>query len=432
MTWLAPGAFAALILLAGPLIVHLLARRSARRVVFPAAHFVRATQAAAVRFRRPSDLGLLMLRLAIVIVAVMAAARPLVTTPWRLAKWNARVARAVVVDSSRSIPEPAVANRLADEELVNVFTARRVDTAALADGIERAARWLQSAPPSRREIVIVSDFQQGTLDEAALKAIPADIGVRFIRAGAPPATGLAISPLVDGWRGGIWQSTATIDAAGTRASWARRGSSEAPAWISVAASAADAAAAERALRAALSQGVAAGDNGRRAIVRFAGADALVPPAKAIESPWIASAALALRRSDLLRDLEPGVGVSERDGAMVVDAPISAAALAAPAVVRAAILAVRPATIADTESEVVTWPDADLARWRRDPSPVTRSATPVADDSDLSDEASAESDARGLWAVALVLLAAEAQVRRIRARLVRRSLGEGGEVYANAA
>src|SRR6185295_10633737 len=66
MTWLAPGAFIALALLAGPAIVHMLARRNARRVVFPATHFVRAAPAAAVRLRRPTDLGLLLLRLAIV------------------------------------------------------------------------------------------------------------------------------------------------------------------------------------------------------------------------------------------------------------------------------------------------------------------------------------------------------------------------------
>jgi hypothetical protein len=40
MIWLAPGAFAALLLLAGPIAVHLLARRNARRMIFPATHFV--------------------------------------------------------------------------------------------------------------------------------------------------------------------------------------------------------------------------------------------------------------------------------------------------------------------------------------------------------------------------------------------------------
>jgi len=67
---------------------------------------------------------------------------------------------------------------------------------------------------------------------------------------------------------------------------------------------------------------------------------------------------------------------------------------------------------------VTLPDADLARWRREPAPVTPSAIPLADESDL----------RWLWALALVLLLAETRVRRP----VRRSLGERGEAHADAA
>ena len=396
MTWLAPGAFAALILLAGPVVVHLLARRNARRLVFPATHFVRAAQAAAVKPRRPSDLGLLLLRLAIVAVAVLAAARPLVMTPWKLARWNARVSRAVVVDTSRSVLERGVGDQLANQEMLNVFAARKVSTPDLADGVDRAARWLQTAPPARREIVIVSDFQRGSFDEDVVRAIPADIGVRFIRAGGQPPIGRLVSPPVEGWRGGIWQSTATIDGAGTRVSWARQGNATEPEWIAVMASPADTAAADRALRAAIALGIPSGPAGRRILVRFAGAATLAPPAQQIRSPWIATAVL----TDVLRGMQPGVSVAERDGVMVVDAPISASAFAAPSIVREALLAVRPAAMADTEAEILTLPDADLARWRRDPAPVTPSAIPLAD----------ESDSCWFWAFALVLLVIESRVR----------------------
>jgi Aerotolerance regulator N-terminal len=418
MTWLVPGAFAAFVLLAGPLIVHLLARRNARRLVFPATHFVRATQAAAVRLRRPSDIGLLVLRLAIVTAAVLAAAQPLVMTRWRLARWNARFARAVVVDTSRSMAESSVAARLADEEIRNVFAGRRVNTPDLSDGIGRAVGWLQTAPPARREIVLVSDFQRGSLDQPAIDAIPADIGVRFIRSGVQPASRSETPAPVSGWRGGIWQATATIDAAGTRVSWARRGPSEVPRWITVLASPADAAAADRALRAAVSPGVAAGDPHRRTIVRFAGAAPLVPIAQPVTTPWIASAAMA----PAIRDVEPAVSVFERDGVMVVEAPIAASAFEAPAILRAAILAVRPSAIVDAKAEVVTRPDADLARWRRDPAPVTSSAIPNAD----------TSDGRWFWALGLILLAVEEWLRRISGRQASRGIGEGGDAHADAA
>jgi hypothetical protein len=420
MTWLAPGAFVALALVAGPVIVHLLARRNARRVIFPATHFVRAAQSAAVRLRRPSDVGLLLLRMAIVAAAVVAAAQPLVLTPWRLARWNGRVSRAVIVDASRGLVSPAVASRLGDQEAQGAFAARRLNTSNLADGIERAARWLDGVPPSRREVVLISDFQIGALADGDLAAIPADVGIRLIRAGVQPDSRRAASSPIDGWRGGVWQATTTIDAAGTRASWTRTGSAGVPSWISVSASPADAASADRALRAAVSLGVPAGDNGHRVLVRFAGATVLTPPAQPVRSPWIAAAAIALQHADLIRGAGP-VTVLERDGIMLVDAPFAAAALAAPAVVRAALLSVRPEAVVDPQSEVSTLPDTDLARWRRQSAPVARSAIPLADDS----------DARWLWLSALVLLGLESRVRGGRARHAR-VLATDGEGHADAA
>jgi aerotolerance regulator-like protein len=416
MIWLAPGAFAALVLLAGPLIVHLLARRNARRLVFPATHFVRATKAATVALRRPSDIGLLLLRLAIVAVAVLAAAGPLVMTPWRLARWNARVSRAVVVDTSRGMSAPDAATRLADQEVQNAFAARRLEAPWLSDGMDRAVSWLQATAPSLREVVVISDFRRGSLDAETLRGIPAETGIRFIRAGVPPDTRRVDPPPVAGWRGSTWQASATIDAAGTRASWSTRGVANPPRWISVAAHPFDATDADRALRAAVALGVPAGDDRRRVLVTFTGAATLAPPSEPVQSPWIASAALAFKRSDLLRDVDPGVTVRERDGVMVVEAPMPATGFAAPAVIRAAILAVRPAAIIDREEEVVTLPDAALARWRREPAPVTAPAVPRADDSDQ----------RWFWALALVLLVVEARLRCLQGRAVER------EAHANAA
>ena len=102
--------------------------------------------------------------------------------------------------------------------------------------------------------------------------------------------------------------------------------------------------------------------------------------------------------------------------MMVDAPIAARAFEAPAVVRAAILAVRPAAIADEEGEVAIVADEDLARWRRDAAPVTTSAIPNAD----------SGDGRWLWALALVLLAVEARIRGVRRHTTER------EAHADAA
>jgi hypothetical protein len=426
IAWLAPGAFAALALLAGPLIVHLLARRSARRVVFPATHFVRATQAAAVRFRRPSDIGLLLLRFAIVGSAVVAVAQPVVLTRWRAARWDTRLSRAIVVDTSRSMLRNSaadVASRLANQENAGTFRSRRIDAEDLAGGIESAVAWIATTPPSRREIVIVSDFQRGTIDRDVLQAIPADVGIRMIRAGTPPATRSESLARVDGWRGSTWQPLDTVDLVGTRTSWVRQGSSALPQWIFVAGS--DATAATRALQAAVSFGVPAGDDTQRVSVMFAGAPAAPTPVQPVQSRWIATAAQALKDSALLREAGPEASVErlrigERNGAMVVEAPIPSSSPAAPVVIRAAILAIRPAAIGDAEAEVVTISDDDLARWRRDAAPLT---WPMRD---LSGVAFAESDARWLWGLALVLLGVEATVRR------RRGRASGREARADAA
>lgn len=412
IAWLAPGAFVAFVLLAGPIVVHLLARRTARRLVFPATHFVRATQAAAVRLRRPSDVGLLLLRLAIVAAAVIAVAQPVVLTRWRTARWNARVTRAIVVDASRSMRSDSAsdaASRMASQQSADAFMSRRIDTEDLADGVDRAIAWTATTPPSRREIVIVSDFQRGSIARDVIDAIPADVGVRLIRAGTPPATRTETLGRIDGWRGGAWVASQTVDAAGTHATWERKGSSPVPTWITVDSS--DPVSAGRALHAALSPGVPAGDEAQRVRVVFAGAPAPAP-ARAIESWWIVQAAQAFRDSPLLREAAVETGpdrlrLGEYDGAMVVDAPIASSSLAAAAVIRAAILAVRPAAMADAESEVATIADEDLARWRRDAAPVGAQVKPGPD----------ASDARWFWALALALLGAESIVRRRRDRTV---------------
>jgi hypothetical protein len=414
IAWLAPAAIAALALLAGPVVVHLLARRHARRVVFPASHFVRPAHAAAVRLRRPSDIGLLLLRLAIVGVAIAAAARPVPLTSARLSQWDARTSRAVIVDTSPSMPAPDAASALAAREEAGVFRARRIDTADLTAGLQRAVQWLATVPPSRHEIAVVSDFQRGSIDRGAVSALPPEIGLRFVRAGALPAERRATLRPVDGWRGARWQASVVVDPRGTAATWTQQpgagpASGALPGWLTVAAPASDAAAADRALRAAASFGVPAGDEGRRAIVIFAGgsADGTAQPVRA---DWMVDAALALRTSDLLRETGVDVSIEERRGSLAVHAAVAATSPAAPAVVRAVILAVRPDAIADPELETEAIRESDLLAWRRDASPV---GPPAAIARTLRDTADGEGQGRWLWLLALVLLGVETWVRRTR-------------------
>ena len=84
MIWLVPAALAGFVLVAGPLALHLLTRHQARRLPFPTIRFVQPSNTAAVRLQRPTDVWLMLLRIAAVACAVAAAAQPLVLSRWRV------------------------------------------------------------------------------------------------------------------------------------------------------------------------------------------------------------------------------------------------------------------------------------------------------------------------------------------------------------
>jgi len=399
IAWAVPAAFAGLALLAGPILVHMLLRRKARRVVFPTTRFFEVTRAAAVRFQRPSDIGLLILRCGIVVAAVLAAAQPTLLGAWRTARWDKRIARAVVVDTSRSVTSAQDAARLADQELA-VFSSAKFESAELRDAMRRASDWLERTPPARRELVIVSDFQRGALDRDALDALPAAVGVRFIRAGTlPPQQDMRL-PVIAGWRGGTWQGAGIVRADATEATWTRQ-NGPAVTWLTTRQPGEDVEAAARAVAGAASFGVAAGPDRHRVVVAFAGAPA-VAGEQPVTTDWMVRSELALRRSGWLRQSGAEIRTAEQGGALIVHASVGASDPMAPAVVRAVMLAVRPTSIADPETEVATIPDAELARWRREPGPVGNAVV-------LSPDGA--TDARWLWATALIMLGAETWIRR---------------------
>jgi hypothetical protein len=191
-----PIALAALAAIAAPIVVHLLLRRRATRLPFPSIRFIRPSNAAAVRLRSIADWPLLLVRIAIVGVAAFALARPLFVTPARRAGWDGRVARAIVVDVSTSAAAgdgSARARRAADSETQTAFRSRVIDVVDLPAGILEGVRWLAGAPPARRELVVISEFQRGSLDEAALARIPESYGVRFVQI-APAGGTIAVAP----------------------------------------------------------------------------------------------------------------------------------------------------------------------------------------------------------------------------------------------
>ncbi len=146
--WLNPGALWALPLAALPVVIHLLRTHHAKRVAFPSLRFVQPSRTAAVRMRLPSDVLLMLVRVAVVALGVGALAGPIVLSETRVAAWNSRTARAVVVDVSDSMraadgsgvaPEAAAAEAAA-AELGTATYSRRIET-------RRLGRLALRAPP---------------------------------------------------------------------------------------------------------------------------------------------------------------------------------------------------------------------------------------------------------------------------------------------
>jgi hypothetical protein len=396
MIWADPGALAALALVVLPVLVHLLVRRHAARVRFPAMRFVPHVRAAAVRLRAPSDATLLLLRIAIVAAAALAAAQPILITAGRQRAWDARVARAIIVDTSPSVATE-VAARLADQAATGVFLSRRFASSDLRDAIHRATEWLATTSAAGRDIAIISDFQRGSLDEADLAGVPASTGIDVLRAGLP--TPVASAGAIEGWRGGRWNAALTLDGLATRVTWTRAGESIS-AGLTVQAAANERAAAERAADAARSFGVPAIERSRPVEIDFAGATtrADAPPV----TPWIASAAIALLASPLLDGTSVMVHVGERGGIMTVKTTLPAASPFAPALIRAALLAAAPHVI-DREAETASIDDSTLRQMVRHRT-AGPSAPPPGD----------VHDSRWLWVAGLALLVVEDVVRRRRA------------------
>jgi hypothetical protein len=189
--WLNPAALAGLALLALPILIHLLRTRQAERISFPSLRFVLPTKTAAVRLRLPADWLLLLARLGIVAAAVTAVAGPVIVTPLRVRAWNARTARAVIVDAAPGIPVADgsgkawldAAREIAAIEERSAVTAVRIEGVSVSDALVRATSWLSHVPPARREIVVISTLAEGTLWDGTLDAVPVDVGLRLVRVG---------------------------------------------------------------------------------------------------------------------------------------------------------------------------------------------------------------------------------------------------------
>ena len=427
--WTNPTAFWAFALLAGPLIVHLLRRHRAERVPFPSLRFVRATEIAAVRVRRPSDPWMLLVRAGAIGVAVCALAGPIVLTQGRLSHWNSLTARAVVIDTSDSMREPgldgATSERLAEQaaqaEIRSASYATRIETASVADGLRRAVAWLSTSPPARREIVVLSDFQRGALNADALRIVPDGVGRRFVAVGRMPETrSIASVPLLATPTGARPQRMVIA-----RESTSIEVESATPAALDglriIGIDSADPSI-SRALQTVAVAGTAAPSKVQPIAIHFANSAEQPPVVSTLKSGWMLATVIDVMKDPAVASLAPSAGaslaavnppwivvirrpdggplvsVADANGALIFDVADRSDTLFAAAVLRA-MLNGRRSALDYSEREVATISDR-VVSWQSAPGPVGADAWRNA----------ARTDARWFWLVALGLLAVEQWLR----------------------
>ena len=182
-----PLAWIGLIAIAIPVLAHLLARRPARHELFPTIRFLPAATLKPVRRGSPRDWPLLLVRIGIVTAAVIALTQPLWLSAARERSIADQIARAIIVDTSRSMERPAaggergldVARREAQRLSAESTRARIEETATPAALLAGGVNWLNTQP-MRREVVIVSDFQSTAVADAELERIPAEVGRKLV------------------------------------------------------------------------------------------------------------------------------------------------------------------------------------------------------------------------------------------------------------
>jgi hypothetical protein len=435
IAWQTAAALWALPLAALPVVIHLLRMHRAERRPFPSLRFVLASQTAAVRVRSPSDLVLMLMRTTVVALAIVAAAGPVLVTPGRAAGWNARTTRAVVVDISESMQGPPA--RLADEaaraEIAASAYAQRIDARELGAGVARARAWLETAPPSQREIVVISDFQRGamTRTEPAVAGVPDPIGLRFVQVGETTAEReIAGAPLL------VFPDAARAQAIALTSDTTA---------VSIAAAAGPAtglriepaAGAERLRRVAAAAGSPAPSSVEPIVIRFAADGEPNQPLEASRpaAAWMRRTLIRLQRDpdlqaavDRLRAVRPVASsgdpssaawlVVARDGAgeplvaaaaagaeLIIDVAARSDTFFAAAVLRGA-LAARRASHDYAELEPAQIDASTLAGWGRQPAPAAIPTGPGAF------RAVDRTDARWCWLGVLALLGLEQWLRGV--------------------
>ena len=201
MTFLHPVALVGLVAAAIPALLHLLERRVPPEAEFPPLRYLSEAERQSARRLKLRHLLLLILRTAVIVLIVLAAARPLFPTQASGGSLHEPTALAVILDNSassglvvdgrpvldrlRAVARGSLARAGTPEALVATVdsaavSARRLDLKA---AVRAAARLVDAEPLPAREVHVVSDLQRTALGPGRA-GVPR--GVRVL-ALAPPS-----------------------------------------------------------------------------------------------------------------------------------------------------------------------------------------------------------------------------------------------------
>jgi hypothetical protein len=407
MIWFHPWALLGILGVGLPVVIHLFGRGHADARRFPSLRFIEASRLMPTRRTRIHDAWLLLIRCAIIALAASALAHPLVMTARRWTSLDRGRARAIIVDTSFSMKTPAVGGRAAvsiarDSAKRLVSRAQSsvvVESNDPGEAITDVSQWI-ARQQREGEIVILSDFQSGSLDRADLNEVPKETGLVFARIGAPTDS---LSTVLENGRG--ISGTRRRSEAGLLLQWSSAREPTADwRWIVLLASARDSGllAATRSAAATVPVRLPI-DTTRMVTVVFPGGE--LAAGTSLHSPsrtWMA---------DLLVELHAdSIGIQRfgeaSNGQLVLFVS------AAPGSIESARLVAdvrRSSSIAPAVSELEsnTLPDDTLRAWSRPPT----AGEPSAQHRPMNDEG--PSDARWFWIGAVILLVIEMLARRTR-------------------
>ena len=463
MIWQNLWAFAGLLALALPILIHLWSRQRALVQKFPSLRFLNVSRLLPTRSPRLSDIPLLFVRLAILAAAVLAFAQPLWMSTARKRALNNTIARAIIVDSSASMLRKAqggerafdVASKLSQSMSSEAQASTMIQTASPISALPGAIAWLNTQG-SRGEIVIFSDFQRSAIDSASFATVPAQFGVPLVK--QPFTAGDAQQASFSTTETDI---QVTLDSTNTNAEWSVADAqksenkssdaqkldakpSDAPnsdskTSLLLFSARGDQRDAELVRKAAYHVAAATPvDTSRPVAIVFPGATEWASLKASAESPhasWMTHTLLQLSESDPLSSASNGASnlsdttitapfivvtrtASGAPTAFAAEANVdghsrllifsraTATSVSSVALI-AAVAQVIGKEFPISEAETSTLADATLALLRREP--------PIADQSTASsfrsDNINGQSDGRWLWALVVVLLTVESLMRR---------------------